>query len=493
MSWKGFTKAISRLPHMILQKTGVADGAHDGDFDELHKRYLAAHTITNRLSDDLSRYRDILRRWWRQREEVLHQWVRVMASRTLSNDMAKNGAGIRSKSGKNISRANDLEIDVDLASLIQKEVALGREMLAVVETHLGPSSLPLRVIGELLALQKAIDVKITKRAHKLLDYDRHSSEGSLFKLKSQRSKESLKEVGSTTDERKLMKKEEAQFAYESLNEQLKDDLPRFLFAHQQLMQIIATCLIRLMVEMHELCAEQGEALDSYPAVIREFDESHVKGLEAISSIAMVRRMMSGISSNTNKGVGIDRTTNGPTKLASAKVDYPQNSSIQQDRLEEDDSKYASHRQAKPSRMTSVSSLESEVKLDANKIATRTLATGIVKKMPATSPTDVPVAPIQIEKTLPVNRNPSGSRVAALAAKLETTQLQPHRPLSSIGGLIKTYAVAVYDFKAIEETDLSFCAGMRIEIIQKTDKSDDWWVGRIGNRQGTFPGTYVAIQ
>lgn len=48
------------------------------------------------------------------------------------------------------------------------------------------------------------------------------------------------------------------------------------------------------------------------------------------------------------------------------------------------------------------------------------------------------------------------------------------------------AVALYTFDADQEGDLGFKKGEIITIIKRTDKSEDWWTGRIGDRVGIFP-------
>jgi hypothetical protein len=39
-------------------------------------------------------------------------------------------------------------------------------------------------------------------------------------------------------------------------------------------------------------------------------------------------------------------------------------------------------------------------------------------------------------------------------------------------------------------DLSFSAGDRIEIIERTESSEDWWTGKVNGKQGIFPGNYT---
>lgn len=48
------------------------------------------------------------------------------------------------------------------------------------------------------------------------------------------------------------------------------------------------------------------------------------------------------------------------------------------------------------------------------------------------------------------------------------------------------AVALYTFDADQEGDLGFKKGEVITIIKRTEKAEDWWTGRIGDRVGIFP-------
>ena len=54
---------------------------------------------------------------------------------------------------------------------------------------------------------------------------------------------------------------------------------------------------------------------------------------------------------------------------------------------------------------------------------------------------------------------------------------------------KQYVVALYDFEAQADGDLDFKAGDRIEVVERTQSTEDWWTGRINGRQGVFPGVY----
>ena len=49
--------------------------------------------------------------------------------------------------------------------------------------------------------------------------------------------------------------------------------------------------------------------------------------------------------------------------------------------------------------------------------------------------------------------------------------------------------ALYDFQAQNDGDLSFQAGDRITIIEKSESTEDWWMGSLNGMKGTFPANY----
>lgn len=50
-------------------------------------------------------------------------------------------------------------------------------------------------------------------------------------------------------------------------------------------------------------------------------------------------------------------------------------------------------------------------------------------------------------------------------------------------------VALYDYDAQQAGDLSFRKDDRIEIIERTANTDDWWTGKLNGQQGVFPGKF----
>ncbi|KAI3635851.1 hypothetical protein MIR68_006489 [Amoeboaphelidium protococcarum] len=73
---------------------------------------------------------------------------------------------------------------------------------------------------------------------------------------------------------------------------------------------------------------------------------------------------------------------------------------------------------------------------------------------------------------------------------------PPRPqqLQSASGV--SVAIAMYDFVAQRQGDLSFKKGDQIEVVKKTTSKDDWWVGKkVGGdgQTGNFPANYVEFK
>lgn len=54
------------------------------------------------------------------------------------------------------------------------------------------------------------------------------------------------------------------------------------------------------------------------------------------------------------------------------------------------------------------------------------------------------------------------------------------------------AIALYTFKGEQPGDLPFKKGDVIDILKKSDTTDDWWTGIINGSTGIFPANYVEL-
>ena len=82
-------------------------------------------------------------------------------------------------------------------------------------------------------------------------------------------------------------------------------------------------------------------------------------------------------------------------------------------------------------------------------------------------------------------SPTSPSLAA-AAKSKPPPPKP-KPSKLVGAPAAETVTALYDYEAQAAGDLSFSAGEVIEIIQRTQNENEWWTGKVGGRQGQFPG------
>lgn len=93
----------------------------------------------------------------------------------------------------------------------------------------------------------------------------------------------------------------------------------------------------------------------------------------------------------------------------------------------------------------------------------------------------------------------GSRLSKTRIASNSERLSPSRPPAlakpNFGGAQKSnanQAIALYTFKGEQPGDLPFKKGDVIDIVKKSDTTDDWWTGRNNGVSGIFPANYVEL-
>lgn len=100
------------------------------------------------------------------------------------------------------------------------------------------------------------------------------------------------------------------------------------------------------------------------------------------------------------------------------------------------------------------------------------------------------APPPYEANGDLSRSSSTGKSLAAAARLKAAPPPPKPKPGFLAGSHHVETVtALYAYEAQAEGDLTFNAGDVIEIVQRTDNANEWWVGKIDGRQGQFPGKY----
>ncbi|KAJ6018609.1 hypothetical protein N7522_000676 [Penicillium canescens] len=87
-------------------------------------------------------------------------------------------------------------------------------------------------------------------------------------------------------------------------------------------------------------------------------------------------------------------------------------------------------------------------------------------------------------------SPTGS--FSSAAKGKPAPPPPRAKPSHLSAKPVETVTALYDYEAQAHGDLGFSAGDVIEIVQRTDNTNEWWSGRVSGREGQFPANYVQL-
>ncbi|KAF3019451.1 hypothetical protein E8E14_013635 [Neopestalotiopsis sp. 37M] len=92
---------------------------------------------------------------------------------------------------------------------------------------------------------------------------------------------------------------------------------------------------------------------------------------------------------------------------------------------------------------------------------------------------------------PSSASTAPSTISTHSVSPGVVKKKPPPPPPKRAGLSKPdeYMVALYAFAGQSAGDLSFQEGDRIKVVKKTGTDQDWWVGELGGRQGSFPANY----
>lgn len=292
---------------------------------------------------------------------------------------------------------------------------------------------------ELMEIIKLCRKTATKRDHKQLDYDRHKN--TLKKLQDKKDK-SLK------DEKALYKAENdvemATQEYEYFNNLLKEELPHLFQLEREFILPLFQSFYYMQLNVFYTLHEKMQSIDigyfDLTLGIEEAFEAKRGDIQAQAEALSIVKF---------------KTTGRPRPPAALK--YPNRLAIENGKPGSPGSPSSS---VPPSRRLTHDSYDQ------------------------TSP---PAYSAAGEADMG-RANSTGSNWAA-AAKAKGAPPPPKPKPSRLSGHPGTETVtALYDYEAQAEGDLSFTAGDTIEIISRTDNTNEWWTGRVGVKQGQFPGT-----
>jgi len=298
-----------------------------------------------------------------------------------------------------------------------------------------------RPADELLEVIKVVRKLATKRDHKQLDYDRHRA--TLKKLQDKKDKQ-LK------DEKALYKAEndveQATQEYNYFNDLLKQELPQLFKLERDFILPLFQSFYYMQLNVFYTLHEKMQSIDiGYFDLTLDIEGAFEKKRGDIQEQA---EKLTIVHFKT-KGLGKPLQSKYGNKLLEGK-----NSS--------------SSLSSSPSRRMTHDSYDNPP--------------------PPYSPASALAASDGLGRA-----NSTGTSYGA-AAKAKGAAPPPPKPKPSrfSGAPTVETVTALYDYEAQAEGDLSFSTGDVIEIIQRTQNDNEWWTGRIGARQGQFPGNYVQL-
>ncbi|GAA5846829.1 hypothetical protein JCM5353_005344 [Sporobolomyces roseus] len=412
---KGFGKALARAPHAFSSKVGLATKSSDPETDEWVRKFASLEEQTGKLVKDTSNFRESINGM------LTSQAGFATAFSTLFsplNDELPLASRHPEAQGTIDNIANYHDLMNELRDAVQPELELIDSRVTA----------PLKEYSDLL---KKIRKTITKREHKLTDFDRHNN--SYSKLKDKKEK-------SLSDEKNLFKYEQdlelATQEYEHYNNMLKSEIPRFIALSSTFISPIFQTFYYIEVGILYTLLEKMQAWSSQvygDMSIEGLESMHYERLgdvgERLEALSVTKRFTS-----TARFMSQHRASGGASSPGLGRTSSTTSSS----------SGYT-----KPASAYGAA---------------------------ASSSSDLPP---------PAYSAPAAGAPAPTLAGKRPPPPPPGRPKPAA-----EYVTALYDFAGQAEGDLSFAAGDKIEIVKKTESDQDWWTGRLNGDEGTFPANYT---
>ncbi|GAA5883789.1 hypothetical protein JCM16303_002373 [Sporobolomyces ruberrimus] len=415
---KGFGKALARAPHAFTSKVGLATKSSDPETDELVRKFTSLEEQTGKLVKDTSNFREAIAGMLTSQAGFATAFATLFSP---LNDELPLASRHPEAQGTIDNIANYHELMNELRDAVQPELELIDSRVTA----------PLKEYSDLL---KKTRKTITKREHKLTDFDRHNN--SYSKLKDKKEK-------SLSDEKNLFKYEQdlelATQEYEHYNNMLKTEIPRFIALSSTFISPVFQTFYYIEVGILYTLLEKMQSWSSQvygDLSIEGLESMHYERLgdvgERLEALSVTKRFTS-----TARFMSQHRASGGGTSSPGL------------------------------GRASSTTSSSSGYTKPASAYGAASASTSSDLPPPAYS------AP------------PSGA-TPTLAGKRPPPPPPPSsRPKASV-----TYVTALYDYVGQAEGDLSFNAGDRIEVTKKTESDQDWWTGRLNGYEGQFPANYT---
>ncbi|KAJ7480092.1 BAR-domain-containing protein [Mycena galericulata] len=430
---KGFTKTIKRTPFMVTSKVGMAKKSTDPEFDDYQRHFGTMEQAAEKLLKDTKALTDA----------VNGLFTSGAGFATHFSTLFHPISGEYDLMGKNPDAAQTIRSVTKYETAMEElRSSIGPELELIESRIVGP-------VKELQQIMKMIRKTITKRDHKLTDYDRFNN--SLTKLRDKKEK-------SLSDEKNLFKLEQdfelATNEYDFLNNALKTDLPRFMTLSTQFIDPLFSSFFYMQLNIFYLILEKMNGfaeeakydISNVPGsqIAQDYEDKRTDAWSKIEELNITQRIIS-----VSKMVQANRQNGGGSSLGRS--------------------------------ATTASSASASSAASRTPPPPRAPSSSFVKKTPPPVPGSAAAPPPPYSPSGGGGSccgDQEGASTASAAQAEAEGKSTPKFP----------YELLLSSLQA--DGDLSFNTGDRIEVVERGASAEDWWTGRVNGQQGVFPGNYV---
>ncbi|KAK3846930.1 MAG: hypothetical protein J3R72DRAFT_432743 [Linnemannia gamsii] len=530
MSWKGLTKAVSRLPHTLGTKTGIRDATTDHEFKDMNNNFTASEKSTTLLLAEVCKYRDSVTALLNHQAEF-----GIILAEIYDPSLGVPSGEV---TPRRVQTAPESVQAVDDFQAVMREI---RDLLLPEVDKL--EATVVRPLTEMQTLMKMIRKTIVKRDHKMVDYDRYRI--SLKKLQDKKDRK-------LSDEKEIFKLESllevATADYEGLNNLLKEELPGYFWLRTQLMEPIFHSFFYLQLRIYNILLDRIDPLsksgyyDLTMDVLQGYEARKDDITPTLESVELITKRAVATPYNSKYGRPAHDTSPtgsapgtprqyGPSAgnhsppvpaakpwqsataapkpwqqqaggLAAASASPPTAPKPWQGAGNGNGMSHPPAAAPKPWQAAATPKPWQAARTNQESSASPPPAYASPQAMPVAAPAAAPAAaaPARGGPNVHVHLSPFSTGIAgAVAATAASAAYQhgkttlankkpPPPPVPKRLGV--KMVVALYDYEAQQDGDLSFRKDDRIEIVEKTASAEDWWTGKLNGRQGVFPGNYV---
>ncbi|KAI3641175.1 hypothetical protein MIR68_000781 [Amoeboaphelidium protococcarum] len=523
MSWKGFKKAVNRLPHQFQSNMGMVDQSiqtKDEEFDFYKQQFEDLNALTLKLQDASAKYKESVAKMLNHQVSFAKTMVEVyeeiearkFGSSSSIPESSSGRWGVKRKDDSQRVLTDEQSMDrvkklVQVAEVVQESIS--PQLDVVIDRTVVQPCL------DYIQLHKLVNKVLVKRDHKKVDLDRHQAD-----LKKVRDK--VQQENKIGDDRKIAKAEHAvenaYREYDQYNALLKEQLPHYINYRIQFVDPILHSLLafhsHLFIQMYQIMySDKGVCymVDTSVDVVAGYEYSKADIEALIEPISLFKGL------NLRKGSSQSGQRLSITSGAEQEFDSPDDAQslppysppYQSQQLS---SSGTSVNQSRSSFSASSSTAMSKPPAFRNTSVPVGGASAnhnpfITSPKKSSSSSSVQKPPRWNQNTYGASGNQQQSSLQAAAAakskppppKPKPTFLQdstappPLSPRTSLSSPPQQRAVALYEFTAQQDGDLSFQVNDVIEVLERTSDPNGWWKGRLNGKVGVFPGTYVKLQ